>query len=102
MEPIRQGDVLFYPISSLPKGKIENMKECTVAVGEATGHHHTIYAKKDMKVLKVDNRYFIQTEVDVPLRHQEHEEVIIPKGIWSVGWEIERDPFKDQMRKTQD
>ena len=104
MQPIRHGDVLLFPIKSLPKAEIiEHDGTFTIALGEVTGHHHTLYSQKEnMTVSKVGDKFFVHLSVDTPLRHQEHKEIVIPKGSYAVGWETERDPFLDELRKAQD
>lgn len=101
----RHGDVTLHSVGSIPKEAVEIQHDgsFTIALGESTGHHHTLYATKEqMKVYKVGNTYFIKTEVEVPLRHQEHKEIMIPVGTWGVGFEEERDPFLDAIRRVQD
>ena len=104
MNPMRQGDVLIVPISALPEGEsLTHDGTFTIALGEVTGHHHTLYAKKgDMEVRKIGNTCFVEMKVDVPLRHQEHKEIVIPRGLWAFGFETERDPFLDSIRQVQD
>ena len=104
MNHMRQGDILIYPIKSMPKGKsLSHDGEFTIALGEASGHHHTLYARKtDMEVRQVGKTFFVNMKVDTPLRHQEHKEIVIPRGMWAFGFEIERDPFLDSIRRVQD
>lgn len=100
---VRHGDVTIHRIQKLPEGakKIKHDGKFTVALGEATGHHHTLYAN-DMKVYEVNGTYLLHLPSPTPLRHQEHEEVIVPAGFWSVGFEQEYDPYLDEMRNVQD
>ena len=103
---IRHGDVPFHRIESIPSEaeKIESGMTFTVAFGEATLHHHTLYPtkKEDMEVYKLGNTYIVNLSVDVPLRHQEHKEIVVPAGIWTVGFEEEYDPFMKNIRKVID
>lgn len=102
----RHGDIPIFSVDSIPKDaeKIKFDGSFPIAFGEVTGHHHSLFPvkSKDMKVFKKNNVYFIQCIVDVPLRHQEHKEIVIPKGIWKFGREVQRDPFMDTLSKTQD
>lgn len=102
----RHGDVPISSVSCIPKGakKIEFTDSFPVAFGEVTGHHHSLYPtkKKDMKVYKKDNVYFVHCLVEVPLRHQEHKEIFIPPGFWKFGREVERDPFLDNISQVAD
>ena len=102
---MRQGDILIYPIKSMPKGKsLSHDGSFTIALGEVTGHHHTLYAERQtaMEVRQVGKTFFVNMKVDTPLRHQEHKEIVIPKGMWAFGFETERDPFLDSIRQVQD
>lgn len=105
MNTVRHGDVPLHKISKVPKGaeKLEHDGQFTLAWGEVTGHHHTLYAKKeDMEVYKVGNTFIVDLKVDVPLRHQEHKELIVPAGIWTVGFEEEYDPYLKRMNRVID
>ena len=103
---LRQGDVLIVRVRAFPRNaeKVTHTGEFTVARGEQTSHHHTLYAnrKTDMEVHQVGKTFFVNMKVDTPLRHQEHKEIVIPKGLWAFGFETERDPFLDSIRVVQD
>ena len=77
-----QGDVGFDPIKLIPATAIE--KSLTVALGEATGHHHT-FRKGMVQVLIEQEQQFVKvTGQNAILEHQEHEELILPKGKYKV------------------
>lgn len=80
MNVIRQGDVLLKPISKIPKNVVN--KDRTLAWGEITGHHHTLQAGK----VFVNNGgiQFCELETDTVLEHQDHANIIIPKGLYEV------------------
>jgi len=102
----RHGDVPLHKIVSVPTGaeKIEHDGSFTLAYGEVTGHHHTLYPEKkeDMTIYKLGNTFVVDLKVDTPLRHQEHEEIVVPKGIWTVGMEEEYDPFLKRLVRVID
>lgn len=103
---VRHGDVPLHRLADLPVGatKLKHDGSFTLALGEVTGHHHTLYPSsvKDMEVYKVGETFIVHLKVDTPLRHQEHHEVIVPAGIWSVGMEQQYDPFTRRMARTID
>lgn len=107
LNPIRQGDVMFIPVhrNCLPKGFTE-AKEYTVQLGEATGHHHTLYQKdkksKGLKIFEFEGRRFIDVGAEYFLRHQEHDEHIIAPGAYEVIIEDEYDPFERIMKRVVD
>ena len=77
----RQGDVLIMPVKSIPQTKKVTNK-VTLALGEVTGHHHTIecgavgYADDEANLAE----YFEVNSDTAELTHQEHDTIVIPKG----------------------
>ena len=77
----RQGDVLIMPVKSIPQTKKVTNK-VTLALGEVTGHHHTIssgavgYADEPTALAE----YFEVNVDSAELTHQEHDTITIPKG----------------------
>ena len=78
---MRQGDVLIIPVSEIPSGLVKTNK-VTLALGEVTGHHHTIhanatgYAEKDTDLAD----YFEVEGGPAVLTHQEHDPITIDEG----------------------
>jgi len=81
----RQGDVLLIPINSIPEGK-KKTKKCTLALGESTGHHHTIengaigYADDEISTAE----YIAVEKALAKLEHQEHATIQLPRGNYKV------------------
>lgn len=101
---IRHGDVILKPVDEV-SGKLEKLKEYTLAHGEVTGHHHTLYAVNHGALLNLytdKERRFLDLNDSWALRHQEHREIIVPPGIYEIGIEREYDPFERIMRKVID
>lgn len=97
----RQGDVLVIPCASIPTG-LKRTKRVTLALGEVTGHHHTIHAgacgfANDVDAL-VD--YLEVTEESADLTHQEHSTINIPKGTYQVVKQVEYTPA--ELRNVRD
>lgn len=103
--PRRHGDVDLIP-AELPDGAKESEKgQITIALGEATGHHHTIYPEPGViaTLLLKNNRRFLKIENGFAmLKHQEHHALRLPPGVWEIGIENEEDPFEDEIRQVQD
>jgi len=80
-KPMRQGDVLILPVKKIPSNLVRT-KQVTLALGEATGHHHTIYggavgyANTETEL----SEYFEVTDATADLTHQEHTRISIPNG----------------------
>lgn len=77
----RQGDVLIIPVKNIPSNKIVT-KKVTLALGEVTGHHHSIesgavgYADAETSLAE----YFEVSGDSADLTHQEHDTINLPKG----------------------
>jgi hypothetical protein len=99
----RHGDVILKPASGVAFA--EYKKEMTIALGEATGHHHTLYPNNDsskISLTEIDGRRFIHVDGDYFLRHQEHFEIQVPTGIYEIIMEEEYDPFLRTLRRVVD
>ena len=90
---IRQGDVLLVPLKAAHKGKqIKPVNgRLVLAVGEATGHNHTISAEK-ATMFEDKEMVWIVAEAPTPLVHQEHASVEVPVGTWQVVRQREYTP----------
>lgn len=108
----RHGDVALIRITGKEESelrlKFEGVpfqKELTLALGEATGHHHTLYPEKKkpgVRVLEIGGQRFLDVGVSYFLRHQEHKEHRIEPGLYRIPMEDEYDPFEKAMRKVVD
>ncbi len=112
---IRQGDVLFLPISSLPNGDRKKRPTGTVAYGEVTGHHHSL-ATEDLEraeVLEIGDGLFVHVSesgirIDgrevfqrgAAFEHQEHLPVTLPAGDYKVI--IQREYQVEAIRNVVD
>lgn len=107
MKIIRQGDVLLKEVRELPKNakELTHKKEMTLALGEATGHHHTLYETTQGSSIcefLSDTGRFIKLDTEWLLRHQEHDKGIVPPGLYEIKIEREYDPFAKIMKKVVD
>jgi hypothetical protein len=106
--PIRQGDVLFVPISSLPKGERKKRANGTVAYGEVTGHSHRL-AEADMAVadvLEIGDGLFVHVSdkglslSGVQFVHEEHGPATLPPGNYEIT--IQREWSPEAIRNVVD
>lgn len=106
MEIVRHGDVILKPVEKIPQQAktISESKKVTIALGEVTGHHHTLYGSIPAAIsLKgFDDKRYLEVRERVYLRHQEHKELPVEIGKYEIIIERERDPFADAMRKVVD
>ena len=139
----QQGDVLMLKIDNI-KHMMENYKSfiknntnnktysrknpsessvATVALGEATGHHHSIDVmhkeNSDCEIINWYNtwerftrgngqglgrvpEYVEVKEAPATIKHQEHESITLPEGIYRVRIVKEYDPFSNTTRGVAD
>jgi len=79
---IRQGDVLLKKVEKIPKG-LKKRDDKTVALGELTGHHHT-FSGQVCVFGEMGKRQFVDVQQQSVLEHQEHKNIVVPKGKYEV------------------
>lgn len=89
----RQGDVLILPVSKIPSD-LKRTKRVTLALGEVTGHHHSIshgavgYADDENGLAE-----YVEVNGDsANLTHQEHDTITLPKGKYRKIIQVEYTP----------
>lgn len=104
---IQQGDVLLRLVQK-PKGArvLKKKQPVTVALGEATGHHHTFGGQATLLELPGEHagvwtNRAVLPDVE-PLEHQEHGPVTAHSGTWQVGQVREFDWLQQMERKVAD
>lgn len=103
MKQARQGDVLLVRVSALPGNAVEvkSDKRVILALGEVTGHAHAIEIKNDnVKLWDANAERFVQALEDVTLRHEEHGEVFLGRGIYRQAFQAE--DFGEEVRRVAD
>jgi hypothetical protein len=105
---IRQGDVLLFKVEKLPKGAVRQRvggDRVILALGEATGHHHSI-AKKKARLFTAPTADGVQaTIVEVAtalaeLEHQEHDPIPLARGFYEVR--LQREYHPQEIRRVAD
>lgn len=101
----RQGDLIISKITSLPKG-VRRLRHNTLALGEFTGHHHTVYPIGGAKVSTYEDVKelvkYIQIEGKAVLKHQEHKEEVLEPGIYEVKIKRNYDYFSETIQQVRD
>jgi len=97
-----QGDVLLTPLSGLPKGAKLSKEKRTLALGEATGHHHSFVKDVEVYEIKNDPRKWVVIEEKGTLTHQEHGTVTLSPGVYVFDQQVEADPFTGLSRRVLD
>ena len=100
MEIYRQGDVLLVPCQETkPKTKPVAKKNVVLALGEVTGHHHTLTGEVALFELK-DGRRMAWVEAPAKLTHQEHATINVAPGMYWVIRQREYSP--EAIRQVAD
>lgn len=83
----RQGDILLIPFhEELPEDRERIAREglrVVLAHGEATGHAHALLSPA-ATLYQADDERFLMVRWRAALRHQEHDRIILPKGVYRV------------------
>jgi len=91
----RQGDVLLVPTNEIPT-TLKVTERVTLALGEVTGHHHSIldgstvgYAADAEGLCEYLE---VKSSAGGQLTHQEHSTIVLPKGKYKVVKQVEYTP----------
>lgn len=98
----QNGDVLIFAENQLPEGLFK-LDHGTLAYGEKTGHHHTLY-DGDFEQYEDSRTKVRYLRVITPcnLKHQEHKPITIDPGIYRIGIVREMDHFSEEIRRVAD
>lgn len=102
-----QGDISIVKIEKAPDGlKFEETKKDTiVAYGEKSGHKHTLtYQDRtdtSYQLAKVDNGYYLITDSEMLLTHNQHKTQVITPGTYWIGKQFEYDEIS-KLRVVRD
>ena len=110
-EIYRQGDVLLRRVSFIPEtAKPAEKKDAhgnariVLAYGEVTGHAHVITLpdteRHKVRYWNAGAERFLQVMEKVALTHEEHGEIVLDKGIYRQGFQVE--DFGEEVRRVAD
>lgn len=125
IDKARQGDILFVKTnkSSFNKCFLPIQSDTlTVALGEVSGHHHTMFGLGDGTVTHLKDESVDQSAYENPnnieamffevegnsavVTHQEHNPVELSETgedeMWVRIIQVEYDPFEDTLRRVMD
>lgn len=101
-----QGDLLFTKVDSLPKGEAKQVKageRFILALGEATGHHHSFVAPKGGSTVIDEGQVTYMTLDELTsVTHQEHAPVELSPGTWQVVRQREATDDDEQWQNVVD
>lgn len=91
MNQIRQGDLLFLRIPSIPANATV-VQDGVIAKGEASGHAHRLQAGSGRLLLMAMGLMYIRAKHEAEITHEEHNTVTLPPGDWRVVRQSEYEP----------
>ena len=101
----QQGDVLIQKVDAIP----QDAKPCDnarngmniLAEGEVTGHYHGINCNSSVLLATKEAKY-LDVKAATDVKHQEHNAITIPAGVYTVRQVQEYDHFEEIARNTRD
>jgi hypothetical protein len=97
LQPLRQGDVLLIPISSIPadaKDITPKTGRIVLQHGEVTGHAHAFYDNTYNINLRAggSGERYLEVKALSALKHEEHTTVEVPAGKYLLPNQVEYSP----------
>ncbi|MDE2101282.1 MAG: hypothetical protein KGL39_28810 [Patescibacteria group bacterium] len=89
----RQGDVLIEAVATIPADAVKQKpgQRIILALGEATGHHHSLEADA-ADWWKAGEEQFLELSAPAEVTHQEHGAIALPAGRYRVTRQREYSP----------
>ena len=93
--PIRHGEVMLLPVSSIPPGSSEQVTSCIVGHSES-GHHHVLDGDREFaRIVAASGTLYVNLDAPTRLWHQkehdQHRDLEVPAGAWRVVRKTEFD-----------
>ena len=103
MHTYRQGDVSIMAIDRVPSKARKVRGEPVLARGELTGHAHRIVdGRVVLYQLAAGILYLRVLSEFAKLYHEEHEDIVLPKGDYEIRQQREFDWFREGVRYVAD
>ena len=100
MKAYRQGDVSIMAVDSVPKQARKLKGELVLAHGEVTGHAHRIVEGRAFLYQVAAGLLYLRVLSEfAKLYHEEHEDIVLPKGEYEIRRQREFDPFAGRRRE---
>lgn len=102
MKAYRQGDVSIMAATKLPKGTRRVQGDPILARGEVTRHAHRIVeGQVRLYQLAAGMMYLKVLYEFAKLYHEEHEDIVLPKGDYEIRQQREFDPFTSRREEVR-
>lgn len=97
----QQGDTLIFKTDEMPKDA-KLLEHKTLMEGELTGHAHRISKGLAELFENGTTKYLKVLSEEAVLTHEEHNQIVLPKGIYKIGRVREYDHFAEEARNVVD
>jgi len=94
----QQGDVILTKCEKKTGERKEH--SLTLALGEVTGHHHTVVGEATAYI--VDDVVYVDVEEESTLTHQEHGHIQLEPGTYRMSKVFEYDHMLNEAREVMD
>lgn len=95
---LQQGDVILTRCEKLSGARKPH--SLTLALGEATGHHHTVVGEATAYI--IDDIVYLDVDGDATLTHQEHGNIKLDTGTYRMSKVYEYDHMLEESREVVD
>ena len=103
MKAYRQGDVSIMAIDGVPKQARKVAGELVLARGEVTGHAHRIIEGRAFLYRLATGMLYLRVLSEfAKLYHEEHQDIVLPKGEYEIRRQREFDWFAEGVRNVAD
>jgi len=103
MNAYRQGDVSIMAVDRMPKQARKVRGELVLARGEVTGHAHRIVEGQAFLYRLATGMLYLRVLSEfAKLYHEEHEDVLLPKGEYEIRQQREFDWIGTGVRYATD
>lgn len=96
----RQGDIFMAAVAEIPQ-YAEPMNHGVLAEGEITGHAHRIADARHAELYQHEGQLYLHVVADqVAIVHDEHHEIVLPRGCYRVWRQREFRPALETRSHT--
>jgi len=100
-EYVQQGDVII-EVSEMPKD-CKKLNHLVLADGEVTGHKHQIIPQGNLiELYEKNGEMFVKAKNNFKVKHEEHDTIELPEGIYKIRKVQEFDHFENEARNVRD
>ena len=105
---VQQGDCLLCKTDNIDISNATKIKKdqrgVVLAEGEVSGHYHVIDVDEDeAELIQLGEKMLLNVNADsVTLTHQEHNPIVIERGIWEFGQVVEKDWLSGMVNPVRD